>query len=93
MSNFEYYMIEQEIKVGPKGQVVIPRALRKALKIHPGSKVIFRLEGDKAVIQKTEVDTAAILESIARKGPSVKRVPPHLYEEEFAGRVRPDALP
>lgn len=87
MSNLKYYMIDEEMKVGPKGQVVIPRALRKALKIHPGSKVIFRLEGDKAVIQKPEVDTAALLKSIARKGPSIKRIPPHLYEEELAARM------
>jgi bifunctional DNA-binding transcriptional regulator/antitoxin component of YhaV-PrlF toxin-antitoxin module len=26
-------MIEEEMKVGPKGQVVIPRTFRKALKI------------------------------------------------------------
>lgn len=34
-------MLEEEMTVGPKGQVVIPKAMRKALKIHPGSKVIF----------------------------------------------------
>jgi len=75
------------MKVGPKGQVVIPRALRKALKIHPGSKVVFRLEGDKAVLQKLGVDAVALLERIAKNGPSVTRIPSHLYEEELAGRV------
>jgi len=75
------------MKVGPKGQVVIPRALRKALKIHAGSKVVFRLEGDKVVLQKLGVDAVALLEGIAKKGPSVKRIPPHLYEEELAERV------
>lgn len=76
------------MKVGLKGQVVIPRSLRKALKIHPGSKVIFKLQGDKVVLQKQEIDAVAILESIAKKGPSVKRIPTHLYEEELAERVR-----
>jgi len=80
-------MIEEEMKVGPKGQVVIPRALRKALRIHPGSRVIFRLEGDRVVLRRPEVDAVALLERIARKGPSVTRIPPHLYEEELAGRV------
>jgi bifunctional DNA-binding transcriptional regulator/antitoxin component of YhaV-PrlF toxin-antitoxin module len=28
-------LIEQEMKVGPKGDVVIPRTMRKALKIEP----------------------------------------------------------
>ncbi len=76
------------MRVGPKGQVVIPRALRKALKIHPGSKVIFRLEGSKVVLRKRETDAAVVLEKIAKKGPSVKWIPPHLYEEELAERIR-----
>jgi len=75
------------MKVGPKGQVVIPRALRRALRIHPGSKVIFKLEGNKAVLQKPEIDSVGVLEKIARKGPSIARVSPHLYEEELSARV------
>lgn len=81
-------MIEEEMKVGPKGQVVIPRSLRKALKIYPGSKVVFRLEGDKTVLCKPEVDTASLLEKIATSGRSVTRIRPHLYEEELAGRTQ-----
>jgi len=80
-------MLEEEMKVGPKGQVVIPRAFRKALRIHPGSKVIFSLEDDRAVLRRQEVDAVALLERIARRGPSITRIPPDLYEEELAGRV------
>ena len=75
------------MKVGPKGQVVIPRALRKALKITPGTKVVLRLEGDRVVLRKPEVDAVAILEGLAKKGSSVKVVAPHLYEDELAGRA------
>ncbi len=81
-------MIEEEMKVGPKGQVVIPRALRKALKIHAGSKVVFRLEGEKVVLGTPEIDVVTILGRIANNGPSIKRVSPHLYEEEISGRMR-----
>jgi AbrB family looped-hinge helix DNA binding protein len=80
-------MIEEEMKVGPKGQVVIPKALRKALKIHPGSKIIFRLEGDRVVLQKLEFDAVSLFEGIAKKGPSIKQIPTHLYEEELAERA------
>lgn len=76
------------MKVGPKGQVVIPRTLRKALKIHPGSKVTFRLEGDRAVLQKSEFDAVTVLEAVAKKGRSITRVATHLYEKELAERVR-----
>ncbi|MBS7626587.1 AbrB/MazE/SpoVT family DNA-binding domain-containing protein [Candidatus Bathyarchaeota archaeon] len=80
-------MIEEEMKVGPKGQVVIPKALRKALKIHPGSKVIFRLEGDRVVLQKLDIDAVSLFERIAKKGPSIKQISTHLYEEELEERV------
>ncbi|MEM3501915.1 MAG: AbrB/MazE/SpoVT family DNA-binding domain-containing protein [Candidatus Bathyarchaeia archaeon] len=75
------------MRVGPKGQVVIPKAFRKALKIHPGSKVIFRLEGDRVVLQKLDIDVVSIFERIAKGGPSVKQIPTHLYEEELVERV------
>ncbi|MBI4257334.1 MAG: AbrB/MazE/SpoVT family DNA-binding domain-containing protein [Thaumarchaeota archaeon] len=85
-------MLEEEMKVGPKGQVVIPKTLRKVLKIHPGSKVTFRLEEDKVIIHKSQLDTVTVLEKIAKKGRSIKP-DPHLYEEELAGRAKQNALP
>jgi AbrB family looped-hinge helix DNA binding protein len=85
--NSVYYMIEEEMKVGPKGQVVIPRVFRKALKIHPGSKVTFKLDGEKVVMEKDELDTANVFKRIAMKGSSMKRISPHLYEEELTDRV------
>ena len=72
--------------VGPKGQVVIPRAVHKPLKIILGSKVVIRLEDDHLTVDKQKVDTVGIFESIARSGNSVKEIPPHSYEEELSGR-------
>ena len=76
------------MKVGPKGQVVIPRAMRKALKIGPGSKVIVSMVDDQVVIEKSTDSAVSVFEAIARRGPSVSLVEPHLYEEEIAGRLR-----
>ncbi len=81
-------MLEEEKTVGPKGQVVIPRALRKVLKIHPGSKVVFKLEGNKVTLSKPELNTVAVLQRIAAGGPSVEQISPHQYEEEIASRTR-----
>jgi len=81
-------MFQEEMKVGPKGQVVIPRSLRKALNIHPGSKVIFKLDGGKLVLEKPTLDAVGILETIAKKGPSVRRIDPHSYEEELGLRSK-----
>ena len=79
-------MFEEEMKIGPKGQVVIPQALRKMLKIHPGSKVIFKLEEGRLILEKQSFDSVGILENIARKGPSISIINAHVYEEELRAR-------
>ena len=76
-------LIEEEMKVGPKGQVVIPRAMRKALKIEPGTKVLFKLEDDKLILKKPAFDAVAVFQRVAKSGKSVSIINPHAYEEEL----------
>lgn len=38
-------------KVGPKGQVVIPKELRDAFGIEPGDEVVFWRDGDHVAVQ------------------------------------------
>ena len=73
-------MIEREIKVGPKGQIVIPKVFRSALKINPGSKVVVRLENGRVVVEKKRTpDAAAEFERIAKNGRICKQdLFPHL---------------
>jgi AbrB family looped-hinge helix DNA binding protein len=81
-------LIEEEMKVGPKGQVVIPRVFRSALKISPGMKVTVRLENERVILEKKKTqDAAAEFEGIAKRGRSLSKVSPHLYEEEFEERL------
>ncbi|MFQ6074686.1 MAG: AbrB/MazE/SpoVT family DNA-binding domain-containing protein [Candidatus Bathyarchaeia archaeon] len=79
-------MLEEERKVGSKGQVVIPQVLRKVLKISPGSKVVFKLEGGRLILEKAAFDAVGALEGIAKRGPSVSEISPHIYEEELRAR-------
>ena len=88
MYNLWLYLIEEEMKVGPKGQVVIPRAMRKALKIEPGSKVTFTLEDDKLILKKPAFDAVAVFQRIAKSGKSISKINPHAYEEELEERTR-----
>ena len=76
------------MKVGPKGQVVIPRTMRKALKIEPGSKVSFRLEDDKLILKKPAFDAVAVFERIAKEINYNKKIDPHAYEEELDQRSK-----
>ena len=74
--------------MGPKGQVVIPRAMRKALKIGPGSKVIVTLVGEQVIIEKPTTSSVSVFEKIAKGGPSVSLIEPHSYDEELERRLR-----
>jgi antitoxin PrlF len=40
-------------RLSSKGQVTIPKIVRDALALEQGDSVIFRLEGDRAVLAKT----------------------------------------
>jgi AbrB family looped-hinge helix DNA binding protein len=42
-------------KVGPKGQVVIPKELRERLGIHPGDEVTFSLVEGGVLVERVEV--------------------------------------
>ena len=73
--------------MGPKGQVVIPASLRQAMKIGPGSEIVFRLEKDKVIIDLPKIeDPVHTLESIALKGRSVSKFDTHSYEDELESR-------
>ena len=43
-------------RIGPKGQVVIPKALRDELGLHPGDAVRFELDGRGVRMQAAESD-------------------------------------
>lgn len=79
-------MSEKEVKVGSKGQVVIPHTMRKALKISPGSKIKFRLNDGRIIIEKPDFDAVATLTKIAKQINYNQKMNSHQYEEELEER-------
>lgn len=45
--------MEIAARVSSKGQVTVPKAVRDALGIHEGDEVVFRVEGNRAVLART----------------------------------------
>jgi antitoxin PrlF len=41
-------------KVSSKGQVTVPKVVREALGIKEGDEVVFRVEGNRAVVARTQ---------------------------------------
>ena len=74
------------MKVGPKGQVVIPRTMRKALRISPGSKVIFKLDDKRLILEMPSFDAVATFTRIAKQINYNKKIDPHQYEQELEER-------
>jgi AbrB family looped-hinge helix DNA binding protein len=43
-----------EVQIGAQGRLVIPAALRKALDLKPGDRLVARQEGDALVLERRE---------------------------------------
>ena len=81
-------MIEIEMVIGPKGQVVIPQVFRKAFKLTPGKKVIFKTLNDKLVIEVSPRDVVSIFKRTALKVKKLKKIHPHsAYNDELTERL------
>ena len=73
-------MLKLKSKVGPKGQVVIPKPIRDMQKILTGQEVYFTVENGEIVIKKA--DYREILEMF-RSGKKVK-APKHIdWDAEY----------
>ena len=55
--------MEVGARLTSKGQVTIPKVVRDALDLHAGDHVVFRVEGDRAVLART-ADLLALAGSV-----------------------------
>lgn len=65
--------MEIAARISSKGQITLPRAVRDALSLEEGDRVIFRVEGDRAVMARTP-DLLALAGSVSV--PAAKRETP-----------------
>lgn len=65
--------MEVSARLSSKGQVTVPRAVREALSLQEGDRVVFRVEGRRAVLARTP-DLLTLAESISV--PAAKRGTP-----------------
>lgn len=67
-------ILKTKMKVGPKGQIVIPKEIRDEKKILPGDEVFIELSEKGILIEKPKRDIIADFERIAKSGKSIDKV-------------------
>ncbi len=70
-------ILRQKVKIGSKGQAVIPIAMRKAKGIAPNSEVIFEMDSEKNIrVQRAEPleDPIMVFRRIAKMGKSIEKI-------------------
>jgi antitoxin PrlF len=81
--------VEVAARLTSKGQMTVPRAVREALSLAEGDRIVFRVEGDHAIIARTP-DLLALAGSV--DVPAAKRGTPWdqivRQSRESRGRVR-----
>lgn len=50
-------------KMSKKGQIVIPKDIRDRFEIRPGDAIIFKIQGDKIVLEKIQESMSEILKN------------------------------
>ena len=81
------------VKSSAKGQVVLPREVRHALRITPGTRFDVRVEGGEVVLFPLPEDPVRALRGILKGGPSLTqalledRRAELVHEEEMAPRL------
>lgn len=69
--------METAARVTSKGQITIPKQVRDALSLREGDSVVFRIEGDRAVLARTR-DLLALAGAVdvpaAKRGLSWERI-------------------
>jgi antitoxin PrlF len=56
--------MEVSARLSSKGQITVPRAVREALSLEEGDRVVFRVEGQRAVLARTP-DLLALAGSVS----------------------------
>ena len=67
-------ILKTKMKVGPKGQIVIPKEIRDEENIFPGDEVFVELSDKGILIEKPKKDAVAEFERIAKSGKSIDKI-------------------
>ena len=79
-------MVGIKARVGPKGQIVIPKVFRNEFNIAPGDEVMVTESEQTLIIKKSAVDPIKTFSDLAQKIKWRTKVNAHAIEEEYTER-------
>ncbi len=82
---------EHEVQVGAQGRVVIPAALRKAMKLTAGERLVARKVGDSLVLERRETVERRLRERFSHIPDHISLVDELIHERRAAGRRETDS--
>jgi len=59
-------------KIGPKGQVLIPKRIRDALGLQPGGEVVIEARGEEIVLTKPKIEGSYTEYYISTRSPKLR---------------------
>jgi len=86
-------MVELIVKLGPKGQLLIPKILREQYNLFPNQSVVIGETAEGVVIKKDRRNPLKILEEIADKASEKRKgakavIDPHAIYEQYEKRTK-----
>ncbi len=82
-------MVELNVILGLKGQVLIPKILREEFGLVPGKEVVLKEAENGLLIQRPTVDPVAVFKELAAKHAKKKfKIDVHAIEKEYEERLR-----
>lgn len=82
-------ILKETMKIGPKGQVVIPKIFRQAYNLAPGSEVVFEEREGGILLEKPMLDIVKVAEEAAALARHKGRIDTHrLYHEQIEKRLK-----
>ncbi len=82
-------ILQERMRIGPKGQVVIPKMFRETYNLAPGEEVIFMETESGIMIEKPSVDIVRVAEQASQKAKAKGKVEwDKQYYEQVEERLR-----
>ncbi len=80
-------MLQHRLRVGPKGQVVLPKPVRDEIGARPGDEVALHTEGGRAIIEP--VRSGSVVDLLLSLRPKKTKMPRKVdWDEEYYSQFR-----